>query len=270
MRRRILTATLLCAALAVPAAAAAFHDARGGYLGVNLAPSKDGVLVTAVVPNSPAEKAGLEAGDRIVAVDGRAVATEKDLREALHGLDAGKRVTVEVKRDGDRKRLDATLGERQDHYGRMMTLPEGMHATPLPEGYLGQLERERGLLAVTDRPRLGVTILPLTDELREHFGVEKGRGVLVSGVVKDSAAERAGIKAGDVIVAVGGSPVGDTGDIGRALKRGESVEVEVVRDRGRATFTASIAELGSGVRGQDSGKAEERTTFFLSSLTPDP
>jgi serine protease Do len=247
MRQRILAATLLCAALALPAGAAAVHDARGGYLGVNLAPAKDGVLVTAVVPGSPAEKAGLEAGDRIVAIDGRAVATEKDLRDALHGLDAGKRVTVEVKRDGDRKRLDATLGERQELRAlagsRAFMVPGDIHVTPLPEGALDELGAERNLLRLAEmRPRLGVSILPLTDELREHFGVEKGRGVLVSAVVKDSPAERAGLKAGDVIVAVGGSPVDDAGDIGRALKKGESVEVEVIRDRGRATFTASIAE----------------------------
>jgi serine protease Do len=247
MRQRILAATLLCAALAIPAGAAALHDARGGYLGVHLAASKDGVLVTAVMHGSPAEKAGLEAGDRIVAVDGRSVATEKDLREALHGLDAGKKVTVEIKRDGDRKRLDATLGERKDlralAESYALNLPEGIHATPLPEGYLSQLEREGGLATtVRARPRLGVSILPLTDELREHFGVEKGRGVLVSAIVKGSPAERAGLKAGDVIVAVGGSPVDEAGDIGRVLKKGESVDVEVIRDRGRATFTASIEE----------------------------
>ena len=246
MRRQILTATLLCAALALPAGAAAFHDTKGGYLGIHHAAAKDGVLVTAVVSGSPAERAGLEAGDRIVAIDGKAIATQRDLGDVLHGLEAGKQVTVEVRRDGDRKRRDVTLGERRGAFaigeGRFMELPEGVHVTPLPDGALAELEREYGLVAHARRPLLGISILPLTDELREHFGIERGRGVLVSAVSKGSAAERAGIRAGDVIVAVGGSPVNDAGDIGRALKRGETVEVEVVRDRSKATFSASIEQ----------------------------
>jgi serine protease Do len=234
MRREILTTALLCAVLAIPAAAAA-HDARGGYLGVSLAQAKDGVLVTGVIPGSPAERAGLEVGDRIVGVDGKATATDKALRDALHEHEAGQRVTVEVMRDGDRRRIEVTLGERHELRGFARD-----NVLALPDGVMIEPDAGRTLMRLTHRPRLGVSIVELSDELREYFGVERGRGVLVSSVSKDSAAERAGLRAGDVIVAVGGQPVDEAGDIGRALKKGESVEVELFRDRARMTLSATI------------------------------
>ena len=64
--------------------------------------------------------------------------------------------------------------------------------------------------------RLGVTVQSLTPDLAEYFGVKDG--VLVTAVTKDSAASKAGIKAGDVITRVDGKPVDDAGELRRQLR----------------------------------------------------
>jgi serine protease Do len=73
-----------------------------------------------------------------------------------------------------------------------------------------------------DRPRLGVVIVELTPELRRHFGAPGGHGVLVARVVPGSAAERAGVGVGDVVVEVGGRPVASADEILSALDQARS------------------------------------------------
>lgn len=80
---------------------------------------------------------------------------------------------------------------------------------------------------------MGVQVLPLTPELRRHFGVSEDRGVMVAKVEEDSPAERAGILVGDVIIAADGEDIRTTAALSRAVrakKEGETVDVEVIRD----------------------------------------
>jgi serine protease Do len=89
----------------------------------------------------------------------------------------------------------------------------------------------------------------MTDQLREYFGVEAGKGALVSGVSKNSAAERAGLRAGDVLLSIDGQAVTGAGDVARALgevKGSKTVQVEVVRNRGRQTLSATVEEARPG------------------------
>ena len=83
----------------------------------------------------------------------------------------------------------------------------------------------------------------LTDQLAAYFGVKQG--VLVSQVTPGSAAEMAGLKAGDVITMVRGQGVSDPGDVGRELsaaESGESVEIRVTRGQKEVTLTAKMPE----------------------------
>ncbi len=92
-------------------------------------------------------------------------------------------------------------------------------------------------------PRLGAQVQPLTDELRAFFGAKAGEGVLVAKVTKGSAAARAGLRVGDVVVSIDGKSVGDLGDIWDALaskKGGAKVAVGILRNKRRKTLSAVL------------------------------
>ena len=95
------------------------------------------------------------------------------------------------------------------------------------------------------RAYLGVSLVDLTDELRDHFGAPKDAGLLVSSVEEGSPAEKAGIKVGDIIVGIDGKDVESSMDLRRGLrekKDGDTVRVEVMRGRARQTFVTSVVE----------------------------
>ena len=81
---------------------------------------------------------------------------------------------------------------------------------------------------------------PLSDQLASYFGVKQG--ALVSAVTSNSPAAAAGVRAGDVITAVNGQSVSNSGDITRALRQGngESVEISVTRDKKSLSFKATL------------------------------
>jgi C-terminal processing protease CtpA/Prc len=86
------------------------------------------------------------------------------------------------------------------------------------------------------RPKLGVELVEVTPELREHLGGPGDAGILVSRLIPGMPAEEAGVLVGDLIVAVDGETIEDAGDLRRALRDrdGESIDLEVIRD-GRTT-----------------------------------
>jgi S1-C subfamily serine protease len=91
----------------------------------------------------------------------------------------------------------------------------------------------------TARGRLGVSTQALTDQLAKHFGVEGG--VLVSSVTENSAASKAGLRAGDVITKVNAAAIDDAGDLLRALGEASGeVTLEIVRDRKTQTLKATL------------------------------
>ena len=92
--------------------------------------------------------------------------------------------------------------------------------------------------------RLGVMVMPLTPELREHFGAQKDRGVLIANVEPGSPAAKAGMDVGDVLVAVRGQPITDASDVLGALADlgpGQKVSVALVRDGKPRTLDVTLA-----------------------------
>jgi len=94
------------------------------------------------------------------------------------------------------------------------------------------------------RPRLGVELVNVTGELREHLGANADEGVLVGRVLSDTPAEEAGVNVGDLIVAVGGETVGRHGDLTRLLRErdGETFNLDVIRDGRPLSLTVSLPE----------------------------
>jgi membrane-associated protease RseP (regulator of RpoE activity) len=97
--------------------------------------------------------------------------------------------------------------------------------------------------------RLGVRLQSLGDQLGAYFGAADGHGALIAEVEKGTAAEKAGLKAGDVIVGVAGKDVEDPGDVVDAIHEADEgpVKITILRDRKRMTVTADLpARRGSG------------------------
>jgi len=160
-----------------------------GFLGVNIQPltadlaksfgmdDSKGALISEVVEDSAAEKAGLKAGDIVVKLEGKVVEDADDLRNRIAMFKPGTEVEMLVLREGKNKKITAELSERP---------AEGVLAA-------GQSE------AMKD---LGLAVENLSDELAERLGYEGESGVVVSDVESGSAAEAAGISKGALIAEV--------------------------------------------------------------------
>jgi serine protease Do len=181
--------------------------------------SASGALVASVVPGGPAAKAGVEAGDVIVAVDGDEIAQVKELTRKIAAMAPDARAELVVLRNGERKKLDVRIGQ-----------------TPLePEGVRADAGSPAG--------GLGLTLGELTPQARERFGIpEEVQGAVVVGVDPAGGAAEKGLRPGDVIVSVGQKKVASLEDAKREIERQKSKEkgsvlLRVVRE-GNASFVA--------------------------------
>jgi Do/DeqQ family serine protease len=176
----------------------------------------EGVLVADVVKGSPAETAGLRAGDLVVEFDGALVKEVPDLQRRAAGASPGQVVSLVVLREGARLPVKVTIGE--------MPSEEAVATSPDDNAERWGLKVES--TARDPAPRVE-TPLPA--------------GVVVTGIAPGTPAEKAGLRPGDVILSIKGRPVGDPDALYRALdelKPGESVPVYVRRaeDGGRNLY----------------------------------
>lgn len=116
------------------------------------------------------------------------------------------------------------------------------------------------VVRVGSRGFIGVTLVGITPDLRAHYGAPREAGVVVSGVEPDTPAGRAGVQVGDVITSVDGKPVRGSRDVSRAVrdkKAGETVELEVVRDRAPRKLTVTVEERKGRERSIDLGDLKD-------------
>jgi len=205
-----------------------------------------GALVESVVEESPAAKAGIEKGDVITGFGGERVRSVAQLTRLVRETPAGRKMSLELVRGGQSRTLEVALEARRMRFttpeialGRVAPRFEvhpmpRVEVTPMPEAFAWS---GRG-------PRLGVMTDEIDGQLAEYFGVKQGQGVLVKEVMEGSAAAKAGLKAGDVIVRINDDAVNDVGDLRQALNRAESKEVTVtvVRDRREQTLKVTLDE----------------------------
>jgi serine protease Do len=238
-------------------------DGRGAQIGVTVEDATDGVRIDDVDPDSPAAKAGIRSGDLVVEVDGERVRSGRQFSRLIQETAPGRSVPLTVMRDGKRQTLNVTPESRAFGFGFDPGLVEREVARGMRqleprlrelEPRLRELEprlREFRFDGPFDfnfewpgitgpRGRLGVQLNALTPELAEYFGAKAG-GVLVARVTPDSPAEKAGLKAGDVIVSVDGDSIRDTDDFVDELrdKEGE-VTIGIVRDKKESSVKATI------------------------------
>ncbi|HXT64470.1 MAG TPA: PDZ domain-containing protein [Pyrinomonadaceae bacterium] len=207
-----------------------------------------GVGVTEVVKDSPAEKAGLRKGDVIVGFNGEAVTSTRKLNRLVNESSPDQNVRLTVARGGSEQEISATLGKRDafNNVWNEKTREEMRQKMEKMRKDMPKIKTGDGTWTINmggAHRRIGISTQTLTKQLADYFGVTEG--ILVTSVVENSAAAKAGLKAGDVITAVDGEKVDSPGDISRAINKKDDgpVTLTVVRDRSSRSITVTPEKL---------------------------
>jgi serine protease Do len=227
--------------------------AGGGRLGVRLEEVKkedlgrlklteeQGARIQSVESNSPAAKAGLKDDDVVLRYQNQPVESAMALARMVHETPAGRTVTIEVCRGGATQKVRATLaeGDRAFQPGEpgLAPVPPFPPIPPEPPRWHDAEGGEDRLLLFRQLGggprRLGVGLQEISGQLARYFKLAEDRGVLVVTVEGDSAAAKAGIKAGDVILKFEGQPVRDADALRAAVRKaeaGKKLSVSVSRE----------------------------------------
>jgi serine protease Do len=230
--------------------------ASGSYLGVGVAEvtservkalnlrEERGVEITRVEEGSPAEKGGLKTGDVVLELNGDRVEGLEQFMRMVRETPPGREVKLGITRGGSAQQVIVKTGSRKSI--SMVSPREG----ELPRFAMPEIR-------MPDVPRaymswrsamLGVDAESLDSQLATYFGVKEG--VLVRSVIKGSAADKAGLKAGDVITKVDDTAVSTPREITSAIRSARnktSAVVAVVRDKKEMTFTVTLDNPGSSM-----------------------
>jgi len=234
-----------------------------------------GALIEEVTAGSSAAEAGLLSNDVIVKWDGESIESAREVSRHIRETPPGRSVRLGVIREGREIEINLKMGERQ----AIITRPRIVSTTPIARAELRAeamrareearaattrareetraavaQAREEARAAVRVREqvhvtgRLGVQLQSMTPQLAEYFGLSKRSGALVVFVYADSAAAKAGLKAGDVILSAGGQTVETPMELRHALadKQEGGVELRILRDKQEQTLTVQI-EKRSGI-----------------------
>jgi len=199
-----------------------------GYLGVYLQditedlkeglglPSLDGVLLSEVVRNTPASKAGLKSGDVVLEFDEKEVKDLQSFRIQVASTSVGKKVKMKIFRDGKEKEVSVTISE----------FPEELSVVTQEE----------------EKSELGLNVIDVTDSRAQRFDVKVKSGVVVVDVKIDSPAEKARISVGDIIIYIGKQQITNSTDYRQAvanLQQGKPVIFQIQRGE-RKRYVAVI------------------------------
>ncbi len=202
------------------------------FLGVeaaSLGPDEIGVLVTAVIEDSPAWKSGIQIGDRLLGYNGDAISDIDDFGTKLKRSSPGQTVRLIVDRNGRNLTVPVVLQNLQTAQRIGITETNELES-PMPAG--------------ANRSWLGCSVADLSETWRRQFSIPVYRGAAISDVIENSPADVAGIKPGDVIIEIGGRAIESALDLTQWLSEvrpGTSVKVSYFRG-----LTAKVSEIVVG------------------------
>jgi serine protease Do len=222
------------------------YHSGDGWIGVDVEDGETrGARVIGVQEDGPAGEAGIREDDVITAFDGTNVLGSRQLARLTAETPIGRTVPLTIVRNGQEQTVTVEVGEPERQApGFSWVTRDGEAYSSVLHGALdgtittlsaGSSNHVYPLIAWGGGSALGLTLNAITDELRTYFGAEPGTGVLVASINDDSVAGDAGIRVGDVIVAVDGNRVGSTSDLGNlsraVLATGNSITITVIRGR---------------------------------------
>jgi len=235
-----------------------------GWLGVSIEENEEGkVEIIAIEKESPAELAKLKEEDIVLKVELEEIASTKMLVKEIRKRKPGKTITLKIERNG--KEIDAKvkLGEyseknvRQEleyKFPRLFIAPKPPVVPKLPE--LRKLPKppeppESKIFSWVPEQRkyIGIYLEEINRELSVYFGVKEGRGLLVAKITKDSPAEKAGLKVGDVIIKADGirtERARDLTGVIQDMEKGKRIKLELLRNKKVKSIEVEIEEERSG------------------------
>jgi serine protease Do len=210
-----------------------------------------GVLLGKIVPDSPAAKAGLKENDIVTEINGQRVEGAAQFRRMIHETPAGRSIQLTVWRDGRSQTISATLGKSEErrHAMKMVAPTPGAFAFRMPEiPDIPSMEWNGNMIFSGGQPRLGIDAEDISGQLGSFFGAPDGEGILVREVNSGSPAEKAGVKAGDVITSVNGERIRTVGELREKLAakredkdaKDRTVKLGVLRNKGEISLNVEL------------------------------
>ena len=236
----------------------------GAYLGVDISDisterisalklkDEHGVEVTMVDQDAPAGKAGVKEHDVIVTMNGTMIESGAQLKRMIRETPPGRVVTLGISRDGQPITVKVQLADKSKEFAN--NFPRNFHVEIPPMPAMPDIP---AFVVVHSSARSGLMVENITPQLGEFFGVKNGKGVLVRSVDKGSRADKAGFRAGDVIVRVNDQAVHDTSDFTHVIRSHASgnISVGIVRDKKEQSLTLTLPER------KDTGDMMEEESF---------
>jgi serine protease Do len=241
----------------------AFADEEGSWLGVETQEvtaekakelklrAEHGVVIGKVLEDSPAAKAGLKDGDVITEINGQRVEGTVQFRRMIHETPAGRTLQLTVSRDGRPETVHVTLGKMQESRKHWMNaMPQAFQfqmpeVAPMPG--MPSLEWDGGNF-LAGGPRLGIDAEDISGQLGSYFGAPDGEGILVRDVNPGSAAEKAGVKAGDVITSLNGERIRGVAELRSklaAVGEEKTAKLGVLRNKSSLTLDVEVPAMKS-------------------------
>ena len=221
-----------------------------GYLGVERAPLNEdlanslglpqnrGEFINRVLPGGAAERAGIQAGDVVVKINGEDVTPDNTLSFIVANIRPGTRVPVELLRDGRRVAINATVGTRPSAEELSQTEQQ---FNPDEEQDFAQQDAPAQGPDQTIRTELGLVTQPLTAEIARQIGIDTTtRGVVIAAVSGSSDAAQKGLRRGFVILNAHGRPITSNADLASAIAAAKA--------QGRTAILVQV--VGRGIRPQ--------------------
>jgi serine protease Do len=241
-----------------PGAAAQWFQMQGeddrGWLGVTIAevtaekakelklPAERGVLLAEVEADSPAAKAGLKANDVVTEYNGQRVESTAQFRRLVRETPAGRTAQLTFWRDGRSQSASVQLGNYREHAERSLR----SYGPKVFDFHFDMPDIDAHVFALEHRtPLLGISAEDLSGQLGSYFGAPDGEGILVREVRAGSPAEKAGLKAGDVIAKVQGERVRNVGELREKLREkreSKTVSLGVIRKGAEMSLNVEIEQ----------------------------
>lgn len=281
MKNIILTIALILPLLAITASAdnltlnshgdsfgfSSDESGDASYLGVDtrditadrLAPlhlkEETGVELTMVDQDAPAGKAGLKEHDVVLTLNGTAVQSVEQFRRMIHETPPGRVVSLGISRNGQPMTVKVQLADRKSEFSFRgfnpgpeannfhFEMPEIPAIPAMPD-----IDIPVSIVVVHSSARSGLMVENLTPQLGDFFGAKNGQGVLIRSVEKGSRADKAGFRAGDVIIKINSESIHDSGDFSHAMRdrKNNSVSIGILRDKKEQTITLTLPERREG------------------------